>query len=279
MLDVRTLQCMTIGALSRLTKDIESRRINGFSVRLHYQQTIQAVTQRDALSMRADAKLATEICPTHVPRTGIIGPAGDILLTGATGFLGSHLLECLLRMTDRNIVEIARGRTAEDAKGRVAAALARAEAAKIDRAGEIGSRIRVVLGDIAMPRLGMAEKDWAALADKVTSVFHCAAEVDYVKAHADLKAANVLTPARSSISVAEARPRFCIISRRPSSLAGRQTCAVADDDYNAAMQGLDFGYIQSKWVAEQLVAKAEQRGINARIYRPAFISASRQAHS
>jgi hypothetical protein len=97
----------------------------------------------------------------------------------------------------------------------------------------------------------MAEKDWAALADKVTSVFHCAAEVDYVKTYADLRAANVLGT-REIIHLCSRRaPKILHHISRPSSLAGRQTCAVAEDDYNAAMQGLDFGYIQSKWVAEQ----------------------------
>ena len=51
-----------------------------------------------------------------------------------------------------------------------------------------------------------------------------------------------------------------------------------ENDSNPSMQELDFGYIQSKWVAEQLVAKANDRGIVTRIYRPAFITASRHAH-
>jgi thioester reductase-like protein len=40
------------------------------------------------------------------------------------------------------------------------------------------------------------------------------------------------------------------------------------------MAGLDFGYAQTKWVSEQLVLQAREQGIDARIYRPAFITAS-----
>ena len=47
-----------------------------------------------------------------------------------------------------------------------------------------------------------------------------------------------------------------------------------ESDSNAAMADLDFGYAQSKWVAEQLVLAARRQGVNARIYRPAIISAS-----
>jgi thioester reductase-like protein len=41
------------------------------------------------------------------------------------------------------------------------------------------------------------------------------------------------------------------------------------------MEGLNFGYSQSKWVAEQLVLEAAGRGLSAKVYRPSLISASR----
>ena len=45
-------------------------------------------------------------------------------------------------------------------------------------------------------------------------------------------------------------------------------------DNNEDMETLDFGYAQSKWVAEQLVFAAEKQGLKVRVYRPSFISAS-----
>jgi thioester reductase-like protein len=41
------------------------------------------------------------------------------------------------------------------------------------------------------------------------------------------------------------------------------------------MAELTFGYPQSKWVAEQLVFEAAQRGLATRVYRPSFVTASR----
>jgi thioester reductase-like protein len=38
------------------------------------------------------------------------------------------------------------------------------------------------------------------------------------------------------------------------------------------MSGLDFGYSQTKWVAEQLVLEAQRQGLDVRIYRPSLIS-------
>jgi thioester reductase-like protein len=40
------------------------------------------------------------------------------------------------------------------------------------------------------------------------------------------------------------------------------------------MELLDFGYSQSKWVAEQVVVDARSRGLSARIFRPALVSPS-----
>jgi thioester reductase-like protein len=47
-----------------------------------------------------------------------------------------------------------------------------------------------------------------------------------------------------------------------------------ESDSNEPMADLDFGYAQTKWVAEQLVLAARSQGVDARIYRPAFVSAS-----
>ncbi len=45
-------------------------------------------------------------------------------------------------------------------------------------------------------------------------------------------------------------------------------------DFNKNMELLDFGYSQSKWVAEQVVADARSRGLSTRIFRPALVSPS-----
>ena len=39
-----------------------------------------------------------------------------------------------------------------------------------------------------------------------------------------------------------------------------------ETDFNKNMELLDFGYSQSKWVAEQVVADARSRGLSTRIF-------------
>jgi thioester reductase-like protein len=47
-----------------------------------------------------------------------------------------------------------------------------------------------------------------------------------------------------------------------------------ETDMNENMELLDFGYSQSKWVAEQVVADARRQGLSVRIFRPALVSPS-----
>src|SRR5260370_5662020 len=47
-----------------------------------------------------------------------------------------------------------------------------------------------------------------------------------------------------------------------------------ETDMNQDMELLDFGYSQSKWVAEQVVADARDKGLSVRIFRPALVSPS-----
>ncbi len=50
--------------------------------------------------------------------------------------------------------------------------------------------------------------------------------------------------------------------------------ALFESDTNADLDRLDFGYSQSKWVSEQVVRDAMQRGLQARIFRPALLTPS-----
>jgi thioester reductase-like protein len=47
-----------------------------------------------------------------------------------------------------------------------------------------------------------------------------------------------------------------------------------ETDLQREYGALDFGYSQSKWVAEQVVVDARSRGLSARIFRPALVSPS-----
>ncbi len=138
--------------------------------------------------MRLDTKLNTSC----IPKTNSSPPRKrTVLLTGATGFLGSFLLEALLRLSDDRIVALVRGQNDEHARSRLRAALTKTGMTSSRVSNAIETRIETVCGDIAHENLGLSDDQWSSLSDEITTIYHCAAEVDYLKTYQELRAANV----------------------------------------------------------------------------------------
>ena len=129
-------------------------------------------------------------------------------------------------------------------------------------------------GDIAKHNLGLRFEQWTSLATRVQAVFHNAALVNYVLNYEALRPHNVDgTRELLRLSYVGTQKEFHFISSTIIfGWTGKGT--LLEIDRNDGMVNLDFGYAQSKWVAEQLVFAAEKQGLKVRIYRPSFISAS-----
>lgn len=101
-----------------------------------------------------------------------------VLLTGATGFLGIHLLEALLHKTSRTIICLVRARSHDDARRRL-----------FDQfhwyfpdhnAAERCGNVSVLASDITDSRLGLKQSEWETLVNQVDHVIHAAADVRHV---------------------------------------------------------------------------------------------------
>jgi thioester reductase-like protein len=268
--DLRLLQTVTIGDLqSTLRKFTSNRRVLNITAPA-YVRRLQAIDQEEAQMMRRDSELPADIRPQAAG-----GPRrGKLLLTGATGFFGSFVLETLLRLTDREVVTVSRAENGEHAKARTRAALRRAGVLteRVDDAFEL--RVRPLNGDIAKPRLGLSSREWTALAAEVSDVYHCAADVDYVKPYRNLRDSNVNGTLELIRIASSGQPKNFHLASTTFifGLSARERCL--EDECNVEMADLNFGYSQSKWVAEQLALAAGQRGLSVKVYRPSFITAS-----
>lgn len=102
----------------------------------------------------------------------------QILLTGATGFIGIHFLVKLLRaFPEANIWCLVRGRSLEHCMERLHAT---ARQFSLDEEiGQAWSRVIGVAGDIARPRLGLAAEVYDKLAGTVETVVHLAAKDNF----------------------------------------------------------------------------------------------------
>jgi amino acid adenylation domain-containing protein/thioester reductase-like protein len=226
--------------------------------------TAGAVTSVDELI--ADATLDPEIIPQPAENTPTLADAGDVFLTGTTGFLGAFLLDGLLTKTKARVHCLVRPRG--DAMDAIEANLRRYGLWKPGRT----ERIVPVPGDLAEPLLGLDEGDFDALARGVDLVIHAGAAVNLVYPYSELKAPNV-GGTREVLRLAcrdGARPVHYVSTNGifPSDMG----LCEEDVDLDDLAGDRDDGYGQSKWVAEKLVREAEKRGLPVNVYRPGNVS-------
>jgi nonribosomal peptide synthetase MxcG len=216
------------------------------------------------VAMLADAELPEDVVPRRVagaPREQM--SPRQVLLTGATGFVGAHLLDQLLRQTEAHVVCLVRAQDEAQAMERLRSAMV---AQRLSLEG-LAQRVLALPADLTQPSLGVGAARFHQLAAECDVIFHNAAVVSVVREYGSLQAVNVRGP-RELLRLAAAV--------RPKPLHYVSTLAVAPqanlspevpEDFVPPHAGLRDGYQQSKWVAERLVQQAAERGLPVSVYR------------
>ncbi|MFL1375955.1 non-ribosomal peptide synthetase [Nocardiopsis protaetiae] len=185
---------------------------------------------------------------------------GTVLLTGATGFLGSHLLDELVR-AGRRVRCLVRADTGDRARRRLVEAF---EKFALDPS--VLDRVEVVRGDLAQPGLGLGE-GYGRLARSVDEVYHAAAHINFIVPYHTVRRANV-EGLRVLLD-------FCAVNRTPLRLVSTMgvfppdstTGRVTEDAVPGDPASLGVGYSQSKWVAEHLALQAREAGLPVTLHR------------
>ncbi|MGW4018518.1 amino acid adenylation domain-containing protein, partial [Rhodococcus ruber] len=200
--------------------------------------------------------------------------AERILLTGATGFLGSFLVRELLDQTDADVWCLVRAKSAEHGLERIEAAMRRFGAW---RDGDL-DRIVAVPGDLDRERLGLTEAEFADLAGRVDVVVHNGARVNHIETYRRLHRPNVAaTEDLLRLATTGHLKPFHFVSTGSvltdlEALASGQPYVAHEDDRLQPEKVLDSGYAQSKWVGEGIVRIAGERGVPVSVYRPGLIT-------
>jgi thioester reductase-like protein len=198
----------------------------------------------------------------------------QVLLTGGTGFIGPFLMKSLLEQTQARIHVLVRSSGEKQGMQRLRSAMASAGLSDARLMEMFEARVIPVCGDLGQPNLGLMPDLWAHLADELDTIFHNGATVNYLFNYDRMREANVLGTNEVLRLAFEGRSKEFNYVSTTFVFGWAIKSVLYETDQNANMELLDFGYSQSKWVAEQVVLDARSRGLSARVFRPALVSPS-----
>jgi myxalamid-type nonribosomal peptide synthetase MxaA len=195
--------------------------------------------------------------------------ANDVLLTGATGLVGTYMVRELSERTDRTIFCIVRAADEHAAEARLRGRLA---ALGVDPS-IVGERVRGLPGNVAAPHFGLAPNVYADLADRIGVVFHNAARLNFLQTYRALRRVNVGGVQRAiEFAAIGARKRIAYTSTAAVLESSARGPGVASEDAPLTFpEALAAGYAQTKWVAEAMLDAAGERGFDVAIFRPPWI--------
>lgn len=194
------------------------------------------------------------------------------MLTGATGFLGMELMAHLLESTDRPVYALVRAASDQAARARIERALVLLFGPR----HPYSRRVIAVRGDLTRPRLGISARrsDW--LAERVSEIFHAAANVSFADGLEPARAVNV-NGTRRMLEFAAHCCRRADLRRvthvSTAYVAGDRPGCFSEDELDVG-QSFHNAYERSKFEAEQLVARWRGR-IPLTVVRPSIIVGER----
>ena len=177
------------------------------------------------------------------------------LVTGATGFIGRHLVERLLER-DGDVHVLVR----EGSRDRLDALVERWGAAAAER-------VKPVAGDLQQPLLGLSDEQVAALRGQIEHVFHLAAIYD-MTAPAELNERLNVVGARHAVDLANELSAGHLHHVSSVAVAGEFKGLFREDMFDEG-QRLPSAYHRTKFEAEKIVR--EQAKVPWRVYRPAIV--------
>jgi thioester reductase-like protein len=271
--DIGVIQRVSVAELFQLAEQLESAPEEAL-VMLRHSLAAFREEQREAEKkmMSNDRKLIFDPPATApLPQKPVLN---HVLLTGGTGFMGPFIIKSLLEQTRAKIYILVRASDDNQGKQRLRAAM--------DSMGPCGAslmhmfeaRVIPICGDLGQPKLGLTQDVWDFLANEMDSVFHNGATVNYLFNYDRMRDANVQGTNEVLKLAFEGRPKDLNYVSTTFIFGWAVKSVLYETNGNEDMELLDFGYSQSKWVAEKVVEDARDKGLPVRIFRPALVSPS-----
>ncbi|MFC3159855.1 thioester reductase domain-containing protein [Chryseobacterium arachidis] len=194
-----------------------------------------------------------------------------IFLTGVTGFVGIHLLQELLDTTEADIHCLVRAQDEFHAMEKIDKCFKQFH---IPRKTGQTSRIIPIVGDLALPSLGLSDQKFKELAGNLDLIYHSGSSVNFIEPYSYMKAPNV-EGLREIIRLAGAEKTKCLALLSTISVyswghifTGKTVMMESDDiEQNIISVSKDIGYVRSKYVMEAIADLAAKEGLPLITYR------------
>ena len=218
-----------------------------------------------------DGGLAVDLADVDVSKNIL----GNVLLTGANGFIGIHILNELLHSTENKVYCLVRGND---------------EASRIEKLasnytyyfGEdikqyLGNRVEIVGGDISYSNLNMREDDLSSVINNVSTIINTAAIVKHYGDFEDFEKNNI--EGTHNVVDFAFEHHFRLIHLSSISVSGNYL--VKQDNHNVDFSENDLyigqhyednNYVYSKMEAEKLILQYMAKGLTAKILRIGIVS-------
>lgn len=190
-----------------------------------------------------------------------------VVLTGGTGSFGSLLIESLMKESlGLKLVLLVRADSHKHAKARFR---------ELNLPSDYAQKIRVVMGDLSKPDLGLNSKQLDELTKTTTHILHAAASTRFTLPLAEARRNNVDTT-QHMINFAQScnsLTRFGFVST--AFVAGKRTGTIYESELEHS-EGFLNTYEQSKYEAELLVRK-QSKAVPIISIRPSLVITVRAA--
>jgi len=271
--DIGVIQRVSVAELFQLAEQLERAPEEAIDLLRHSLAAFrdeQHAAEKEMMSN--DKKLIfTPEKPARLPEHPVLK---QVLLTGGTGFIGPFLIKSLLEQTQAKIHVLVRSSDEAQGSQRLKAAMESMGPCPAGLMEMFEARVLPVCGDLGQPKLGLTQETWDFLAAEMDSIYHNGATVNYLFNYDRMRDANVLGTNEVLKLAFEGKAKSLNYVSTTFIFGWALKSVLYETDCNKDMELLDFGYSQSKWVAERVVEDAQKKGLCVRTFRPALVSPS-----
>ena len=195
-----------------------------------------------------------------------------IFITGSSGYLGSYIVEKLLREHSEKLLLLIRGRDEKDATVKLWESLQLHIDEKTFR-GYLENRIQIVRGDLTERHFGLDDTQWAELVHDTTSIIHCAASLnrksDKVCMNVNMRGTLQIIALAREAQEDHGLRRLSFVST--VAVAGERQSEVVQEDRSVDWARYDYDpYARTKKFCEHMIQELLP-DISTLIFRPSII--------